>query len=362
MTIRRYPPILDGHNDSLIKLYLSGYKGHKAFLNGGGKNHLDLPRIKHGGFGGGFFAVFVPSDDEPPEHPGANLNDNGISYDIPLTKPVNPARALEMTIIEMAALFRLADESNGKIKVVRTTREVEACLKNGTIAAILHMEGAEAIDTELNALYVFAEAGLRSVGITWSRSNAFGFGVPFKFPQSPDTGPGLTDIGVRLVKACNSLGIIVDLAHINEQGFWDTARITQAPLVVTHTGVHAICPSSRNLTDKQLDAVGESGGVVGINFHVGFLRADGRLNPDTPIHEIVRHICYVADKIGIDHVAFGSDFDGATIPKDLKDVAGLPKLMSALEKAGFDDEALVKISHENWIRIFKQTWKDQNCQ
>ncbi|MBW2305081.1 MAG: membrane dipeptidase [Deltaproteobacteria bacterium] len=330
MTIRRYPPILDGHNDSLIKLYLSGYKGHKAFLNGGGKNHLDLPRIKHGGFGGGFFAVFVPSDDEPPEHPGANLNDNGISYDIPLTKPVNPARALEMTIIEMAALFRLADESNGKIK--------------------------------LNALYVFAEAGLRSVGITWSRSNAFGFGVPFKFPQSPDTGPGLTDIGVRLVKACNSLGIIVDLAHINEQGFWDTARITQAPLVVTHTGVHAICPSSRNLTDKQLDAVGESGGVVGINFHVGFLRADGRLNPDTPIHEIVRHICYVADKIGIDHVAFGSDFDGATIPKDLKDVAGLPKLMSALEKAGFDDEALVKISHENWIRIFKQTWKDQNCQ
>lgn len=359
MTIKTGQAILDGHNDSLLKIYHSERKDPRSFLERGSENHLDLPRIKSGGFAGGFFAVFVPSDSEPHEHPGASINDSVTSYDIPLAEPVNVTRAQEITIRGMATLFRLEAESEGQIKVVRTAREVYACIENGTIAAVLHIEGAEAIDPELNALHVFYQAGLRSVGITWSRANDFAHGVPFKFPHSPDTGPGLSDKGTNLVKACNRLGIIVDLAHLNEQGFWDTARISQAPLVVTHAGVHAICPSSRNLTDKQLDAIGETGGIVGVNFHVGFLRADGRLDPDTPIQEIVRHIRYVVDRIGIDHVAFGSDFDGATIPDELGDVAGLPKLISALGEVGFDDEALRKISHANWIRIFRQTWKDQ---
>jgi membrane dipeptidase len=357
MTITTAQAIFDGHNDSLFKIYLSERKDPRSFLERGGENHLDLPRIKQGGFAGGFFAVYVPSDSEPDEHAGAGLNDTVTSYEIPLVEPVNVTRAQEITLTEMGILFRLEAGSGGQIKVVRTVRDVDACLADGVIAAVLHMEGAEAIDPELNALHVFYQAGLRSVGITWSRANDFGHGVPFRFPHSPDTGPGLSDKGINLVKACNRLGIIVDLSHLNERGFWDTARISQAPLVATHAGVHALCPSSRNLTDKQLDALGESGGVVGINFHVGFLRADGRLNPDTPIQEIVRHIRYVVDRIGIDHVAFGSDFDGATIPDDLGDVAGLPKLISALSAAGFDDEELRKISHENWVRIFRQTWK-----
>lgn len=359
MTIVQEQAIFDGHNDSLLKIVLSEQKNPRSFLERGSENHLDLPRMRQGGFAGGFFAVFAPSDSEPHEHPGSSLSGTVTSYDIPLAEPVNLTRAQEMTLRGMATLFRLEAESEGQIKVVRTAREVDACLKNGTIAALLHIEGAEAIDPELNALHVFYQAGLRSVGITWSRANDFAHGVPFKFPHSPDTGPGLSEKGTNLVKACNRLGVIVDLAHLNEQGFWDTLRILEAPLVVTHAGVHKLCPSTRNLTDKQLDAVGESGGIVGVNFHVGFLRADGRLDSNTPIREIVRHISYVVDRIGIDHVAFGSDFDGATIPDELGDVAGLPKLISALREAGFDDEALRKISHANWVRIFRQTWKDQ---
>jgi membrane dipeptidase len=257
----------------------------------------------------------------------------------------------------MASLFRLEAESEGQIKVIRTADELTAALGREVIAAVLHFEGAEAIDPDLDALEVFYQAGLRSLGLAWSRPNVFAQGVPFKFPGSPDTGPGLSDAGRQLVKACNRLGILIDLAHIAEQGFWDTAGISQAPLAVTHTGVHALCPSTRNLTDKQLDAVKDSDGVVGVNFHVGFLREDGRRDPATPLSEIVRHIDYIAGRIGIEHVAFGSDFDGAIMPLDLGDVAGMPKLLNTLREHGYDEDALRKITHQNWVRVLRMTWK-----
>ncbi len=133
----------------------------------------------------------------------------------------------------------------------------------------------EAIDTRLEALDVFHAAGLRSLGPVWSRPNAFAHGVPFDFPRGPDTGPGLTAAGKRLVQACNRLGVLVDLSHLNEAGFWDVARISDAPLVATHSCAWALASSPRNLTDAQLDAIRASGGIVGINFHKGFLRADG---------------------------------------------------------------------------------------
>jgi membrane dipeptidase len=180
--------------------------------------------------------------------------------------------------------------------------------------------------------------------------------VPFRFPSSPDTGAGLTDAGRELVRACNRLGILVDLSHLNEAGFWDVQRISDAPLVATHSNAHALSASSRNLTDEQLNAVRDSGGVVGVNFAVGFLREDGQNDAATPIAEIVRHVDYLVQRMGIDHVAFGSDFDGATIPEELGGVAGLPKLVQALRDAGYDDAAIAKLTHENWLRVLAATW------
>ena len=257
----------------------------------------------------------------------------------------------------MARLFRLETESEGQVQVVCTADQLSTCLENGVLAAVLHFEGAEAIDPQLDALLVFYQAGLRSLGIVWSRPNAFGYGVPFDFPRSPDTGPGLTPAGKDLVRACNELGILVDISHLNEKGFWDVARLSDAPLVATHSGAHALCPSTRNLTDAQLDAIGETGGLVGVNFHVGFLRADGQDDPETPIADIVRHIDYITGRIGVEHVAMGSDFDGATMPRELGDVSGLPRLLAALRAQGYGEADLAKITHQNWVRIFRQTWK-----
>jgi membrane dipeptidase len=149
---------------------------------------------------------------------------------------------------------------------------------------------------------------------------------------------------------------MIDLSHLNEQGFWDVAALSDAPLVASHSNVHALTPHSRNLTDRQLDAIRESDGLVGINFGTMFIRADGRKDPDTPLDELVRHIDYLVDRIGIDRVGLGSDFDGTTVPADLKDASHLPALVSLLRSKGYDDVAVRKICSDNWIRVLEETW------
>ena len=152
------------------------------------------------------------------------------------------------------------------------------------------------------------------------------------------------------------IGILVDLSHLNEAGFWDIARLDPGPLVASHSAVHALCATSRNLTDRQLDAVGASGGIVGIVFASRFLRADFADDPDTPLELIVRHASYVAERIGVAHVALGSDFDGATIPVPLRDAAGVPRLLSALAHAGFSDDEVAAIAWGNWRRVLGAWW------
>ena len=124
----------------------------------------------------------------------------------------------------------------------------------------------------------------------WSRPNIFGHGVPFAYPRSPDIGPGLTAAGKELVRACNRLGIMIDVSHLNERGFWDVAALTNAPIVATHACAHAVCASTRNLTDRQLDAVRESDGVVGFNLSVCDVRPDAHLDADTPLDTVVDHL------------------------------------------------------------------------
>jgi len=351
MPKNKYPPIFDGHNDTILDV-LRG----RSFFDESDQGHIDFARAQDGGLGGGFFAVFTPSPKPMAGFPGMQRDANG-GYRVPLPDPLEHRYSLNFVMRALRGLYDIEEQGKGKIKIVRTADELETCLDEGIFAMILHFEGAEAIDTDLNALHLFYQAGLRSVGITWSRPTLFGHGVPFSFPAGPDIGPGLTEAGKALVKECNQLGVMIDLSHLNEKGFWDVAQISDKPLVATHSNAHALAATPRNLTDKQLDAVKESDGLVGINFHIGFLREDGRSDVETSLTEIVRHAAYIADRIGIDHVALGSDFDGATMPHDLKDAAGLPKLMKALKDHGFDKKALEKIAYKNWVRVLKKTWR-----
>jgi membrane dipeptidase len=221
---------------------------------------------------------------------------------------------------------------------------------------VLHIEGAEAIDEDFHALEVLHQAGLRSLGPVWSRSNIFGHGVPFSFPSSPDTGPGLTDPGKELIRACNRLKIMVDLSHLNEKGFWDVVGISDAPLVATHSNAHAICTHSRNLTDKQLAAIKDTGGMVGVNYAVNFLRPDGRRDENTPLSHVVDHIDYLIRHVGEDGVGLGSDFDGAMIPKQIGTAAGLLNLVEEMRARQYGEALIEKVCYRNWLRVLKRTW------
>jgi membrane dipeptidase len=334
----------DGHNDVLSRLHHAG-GGNEEFLEGG-DGHLDVPAARDGGLAGGLFAVFPCSPFRGADSPFA------VDY----AKPPDPREALADTLAMVDRLGAIERESDRAVRIVRDAAALDACLDDGALAAVLHFEGAEAIGPELEQLPAFHDAGLRSLGLTWSRPNAFAHGTPFGFPGSPDQGPGLSDAGRALVRACNQLGVLVDLAHLNERGFWDVAELSGAPLVASHSNAHALCPSPRNLTDDQLRAMGESGGVVGINFCVAFVREDGAEDPDTPLSAIAAHAAHVAEVAGVEAVALGSDFDGATMPHELDDAAKLPALFEALRAFGFDEAELERIALGNWRRVLREVW------
>ncbi|HTR74234.1 MAG TPA: membrane dipeptidase [Solirubrobacterales bacterium] len=340
-------PIFDGHNDALTR------EDHARLAGGRDGGHLDLPRMGDGGMRGGIFALFTPSPGEA-DH-DLNFGEGG-TYAEPLAPPVPHEVAAADASAAAGRLFAL--ERAGHLTVARTIADVDGALADGAPpVAVLHLEGAEAIDPGLEALPAWHAMGLRSLGPVWSRANAFATGVQFVFPSSPDIGPGLTDAGMALVRACAELGILVDLSHLNEKGFWDVARLEPGPLVASHSGAHAVAAASRNLTDAQLDAIGASGGLVGIVYATSFVRPDFADDPDTPLSAIAAHARYVADRIGVEHVALGSDFDGATIPAPLGDVAGLPKLLDALRAAGFTEPELEAIAWHNWRRVLAAWWR-----
>ena len=180
--------------------------------------------------------------------------------------------------------------------------------------------------------------------------------MPFRFPASPDTGPGLTDLGKALVKMCNQLKMLVDLSHMNEKGFWDVAKLSDSPLIATHSNAHAISAHARNLTDNQLAAIKASNGMVGVNFATAFLRPDGQMRADTSIDLMLQHIDYLIDKVGVDRVGFGSDFDGAMVPQEIGEVSGLCTLRTRMRGHGYDDETLFKLCHENWLNALARTF------
>ena len=350
------PLVFDGHNDTLLNLHLPDRGEGRSFFERSDLGHIDLPRAREGGFGGGFFACYVPNpeDDGWTEESALAFTDDG--YEVSGAPPLDPDYARSFADDLVASLFEL--ESRGGLRIIRTSGELRGCLKSGTVAAILHFEGAENLGPDPGALEEFYEKGLRSLGLVWSRPNAYAHGVPFKFPSSPDTGPGLTGAGEELVRECNRLGVLIDLSHLNEKGFWEVAELSDAPLVATHSNAHALCPASRNLTDKQLDAIMDSGGMVGVNFAVGFLREDGGESADTLLETIVRHVDHLVGRVGIDGVGFGSDFDGAKVPGGIGDVSGLPNLLAALRKAGYGKAELKKLAHENWSSVLRATWRE----
>ncbi|MFN2323628.1 MAG: dipeptidase [Trueperaceae bacterium] len=336
-------PVFDGHNDTLLALLEHPERRFDERLTEG---HVDRVRAREGGLVGGLFAMFSPERDGgiggvPPAAP----------KDRAPSGPIDGDHALRTTLRMFALLRRIEDA--GHVRVCTTADQVDAAVVGGVLAAVPHLEGAEAI-VDLDVLEVLHALGLRSLGPVWSRPNAFATGVPFAFPGTPDVGPGLTAAGRALVATCDRLRIVLDVSHLNAAGFWELLERGSRPVVASHSNAHVLSASPRNLTDDQLAALAERDGLVGLNFAVGFLREDGRGDADTPLETLVRHLDHLVERMGEHRVGFGSDFDGATIPAAIGDAAGLPRLIEALRSHGWDDALIDKVAYRNWLALLRR--------
>lgn len=306
--------------------------------------------MRRGGFAGGLFAIYVPSGGPEMEMDGPD------GYDIPLP-PEIPCAAAAGPVLAQAGIL-LALERAGALRVCRSVADIDAARAAGEIAAVMHLEGAEAIDADFRALDTLCAAGLRSLGPVWSRPTIWGAGVPFRFPAGPDTGPGLTDLGRELVAEVQARRLALDLSHITEAGFWDVAEHYDGPLIASHSNAHALVPHARNLTDRQLAAIAERDGIVGVNFATAFLRDDGRMEDFEGLEPVVRQFAHLVERLGEDRVGLGSDFDGAQVPGAIGDAAGLPALARALEEAQFGEALVEKLLWGNWRRALQAVWGD----
>lgn len=343
--------IFDGHNDLLTRLWLSSAEDPvHDFIHGTLPGHLDLQRCQKAGWMGGLFSIFLPPyayvKNNHPDKLSNSTNSDFKSQEI-----------VDICCAQLKLAQRLQARSDGQIQICTSLAQIQACQRNQQLAIVLHLEGAEFLAIEPELLDVFYEAGLRSIGPLWNRKSLFGDGLNASFPHSPDIGSGLTTQGKELIIECSKKQMLIDVSHMNERAFWDTLEIIDQPIVATHSNAHALCQQARNLTDRQLAAIKQSGGMVGVNFDVAFLRADGQRNTHTSLDVIVDHLAYLTDHLGEDHVGFGSDFDGCLLPDELSDISQISMLIERMQQRHFSDALIEKITSKNWFAVLDKIWQ-----
>lgn len=317
--------VIDCHADTLLKRYLRTFDTIFSSNYVKNEDHISKDLQIAGGIDLQVFAIFIPS----------KLEKIGIEVSL-----------------EMIALAKeMEKEGYLLIRSLRDLTKIGG--NNGKIGMVLSMEGAVALERNMNLLPIFYELGIRNIGLSWSRLNLFCDGSSFS--ESKDGGRGLSSDGKELVENIEKLGMIIDISHLNEKGFTDVSRLVTKPFIASHSNAYELCPVSRNLKDNQLEEIASTGGVVGVNFCRGFLSK----NPEeASIKDVVKHIRYIAELIGINHVGVGSDFDGILkTPKGLENASKMKDISFILSKEGFSKMDIDKIMGNNFQRVFKKIWK-----
>lgn len=318
-------PAIDLHADTLMWSRWTGYDLHKAHepplpmaaLGG----HVDIPRMHEGGMGAQFFGL----------------------VSLPLADRVKGmARVVHEQIDALDAQIQ---KRPGVIRLVKKAHELDGALEAGAVGALLGIEGAHALEGDLDNVARFAQRGVRYIGLLHFSSNEAGYPA---YGKGRSDESGLTRWGIELCEACEHNGVLVDLAHVNKRGFLDACHIAKKPPIVSHTGVLGAFEHWRNIDDDQLRAVADKGGVVGVIFCPRFVGGDG-------LAPVVKHLKHIVDVIGEDAPALGSDWDGFIIPtQPLKDPRGLPLLTDALLEAGMSKRTVGKILHDNVMRVLRE--------
>lgn len=314
---------IDGHNDTLWAMH----KQQRKFSERSEKGHIDLPRAQEAGLLAGFFTGYPTESFYVTEK---MLRDWTIMVN-------NPENKLD----KITSLQQLDD--------LYAKRKAESDVTQHKIGAILHLEGAAGIDSELNRLYLYYEMGLRSMGITWNEQNQFATG------QAQGEERGFTREGLDLLSAMQDLGIIIDVAHLNDKCFWEVINNTNVPIIASHSNARELANSKRNLTNEMIQAIHDTGGVIGINLYTAFLSNE----PETAsMTDIVKMYGKMIEIGGPKLVMSGTDLDGANLPSDIKDVTSLPLIFSAVQEAySLSANDIESILINNIRRVMQKIWK-----
>ncbi|MBR2647016.1 MAG: dipeptidase [Clostridia bacterium] len=293
---------------------------------------IDEEKLQKGGYFAQCFAAYVPADTSEPEKAFDEIID---------------------------AYYEGIDNSDC-LRPVYAYEDFEKNAKAGKISALLTMEDATPLRKELANVQKAYDKGVRMIGLTWNFPNAVGYPNYRDFVRgekpdmlTPETEKGLTEFGFSLVEEMNRLGIVADVSHLSDKGFFDVLKTSKRPIMASHSNARAVCRNVRNMTDEMLSLLAKNGGVVGMNYAKGFLCEDEEKGKRT-IEYVIKHVKHIKKLIGVEHIALGSDFDGISTDIELCNASKLPLLLQAFERAGFSDGEIEKIAYRNALRVFKE--------
>jgi membrane dipeptidase len=355
--------VVDSHDDTTQR-FLDG-KFDLGARNSTGS--IDIPRMRDGNLGAIFFAIWMPSK-------------------------VTGQEAVNRALVQIDAVREAARKHSNDLILATTAAEIRDAHKQGKIATLIGVEGGHMINSSLGVLRSYAALGVRYMTLTHSGNCEWADSSTDRSAHN-----GLTDFGKDVVREMNRLGIMVDISHVSDKTFYDALEVSKAPLIASHSSCRALCDAPRNMTDQMMKDLAANGGVIQINYHVGFLsqkfrnaeKANPEINkaigeevqrlcgdnegcqliegdrvtreyveqgklPRVDWTAIIEHVDHAVNVAGIDHVGLGSDFDGANMPYGMEDASKLPKITEALLKKGYSEGDVKKILGENTLRLMSE--------
>ena len=316
-------PVIDLHCDTIMALYQN--KDKELSSN---DLQIDINKLIKGNYLAQVFAMFV------------------------YLKSGNPFTICN----EMIDLFyKELEKNNDKIAIALTYDDIIKNQEKGLLNAILSIEEGGVIDGMISNVDYFYSLGVRMICINWNFYNGIGY-PNFQLTEKPDfttpnTTLGLTNFGIEVIKRMEQLGMIIDVSHLSDKGFWDVYNNTTKPFIASHSNARSVCNHVRNLTDEMIQALSSRGGVIGLNFCTNFINKETEI---TYVDDIVKHALHIIKVGGIDCLALGTDFDGIDRTTEIDNAGEMIKLYDAFKKANLSDEDIEKIFYKNFLRVFKE--------
>lgn len=280
--------------------------------------HVDLSRMKRLGSFVQFFAAFIDPS-------------------------FGQAYAMKRAIKIIDKLYEQLETNKDDMMLCLDYRDIQKALAQKKVAAILSIEGGDALQGEISALRIFYRLGVRSLCLTWNHRNEIADGV-----ADDIAGGGLTPFGNEVIKEMNKLGMLIDVSHISERGFWDVVNLTSQPIIASHSNAKKVCGHRRNLADDQITAIKKNGGVIGINLYTHFLSDTGKAS----VKDVLKHIEHIAGIAGTDHIGIGADFDGIdSTPEGIRGVQDIELIFNELGRLNYSMEAIENIAGGNFLRV-----------